>query len=311
MLRNALLYLSSQPAVFSFVRNNRMAKGFASRFVAGETLGSALEAVKRLNHRGITASLDLLGESVRNETEARESARHYIEILDRIKQSRLDANVSLKLTALGLDVGEEVCIANVQDILERAREHGSFVRIDMEGSDYTQRTLDIFYHRLFPSYRGNVGMVLQSYMYRCFSDVQEANAASARVRLCKGAYKEPASVAYPDKKDVDDSYLRCMRELLLNGHYPGIATHDERIVRETKRFARESQIASNRFEFQMLYGVRRDLQDRLVREGYRLRVYVPFGTQWYPYLMRRLAERPANVAFITGNVLKEIVGRRG
>jgi proline dehydrogenase len=181
----------------------------------------------------------------------------------------------------------------------------------MEGSDYTQRTLDIFYHRLFPSYRGNVGMVLQSYMYRCFSDVQEANAASARVRLCKGAYKEPASVAYPDKKDVDDSYLRCMRELLLNGHYPGIATHDERIVRETKRFARESQIASNRFEFQMLYGVRRDLQERLVREGYRLRVYVPFGTQWYPYLMRRLAERPANVAFITGNVLKEIVGRRG
>ncbi len=311
MLRNALLYLSAQPRVFSFVRHNRMAKGFASRFVAGETLDSALEAVKRLNDRRITASLDLLGESVRNETEARESARHYIEILDRIGQSRLDANVSLKLTAMGLDVGEEVCIANVQDILERARKHESFVRIDMEGSDYTQRTLDIFYHRLFPSYRGNVGLVLQSYMYRCFSDVQEANAAGARVRLCKGAYKEPASVAYPDKKEVDDSYMRCMRELLLNGHYPGIATHDERIIRETTRFARENQIASNRFEFQMLYGVRRDLQAKLVREGYRLRVYVPFGTQWYPYLMRRLAERPANVAFITGNVLKEIVGRRG
>lgn len=311
MLRNALLYLSAQPKVFSFVRHNRMAKGFASRFVAGETLDSALSAVKKLNDRGITASLDLLGESVRNETEARESARKYIEILDRIKQSGLDANVSVKLTAMGLDVGEEVCIANVQNILECARRNETFVRLDMEGSDYTQKTLDIFYQRLFPSYRGNVGIVLQSYMYRCFSDVQEANAAGARVRLCKGAYKEPASVAYPDKKDVDDSYLRSMRELLLNGNYPGIATHDERMIRETKRFARENQIASAKFEFQMLYGVRRDLQDKLVREGYRMRVYVPFGTQWYPYLMRRLAERPANVAFITGNVLKEIVGRRG
>lgn len=309
MLRNALLYLSSQPKVFSFVRHNRMARGFASRFVAGESLDTALEAVKRLNTRRITASLDLLGESVRNEKEARRSAQEYMRILDRIKKSRLDANVSVKLTAMGLDVSEELCIANMQDILERAREHETFVRIDMEGSDYTQTTLDIFYQRLFPSYRGNVGIVLQSYMYRCLSDVQEANAAGARVRICKGAYKEPASVAYPDKKDVDDSYLRSMRALLLDGHYPGIATHDERMIRETRRFARDNQIASNRFEFQMLYGVRRDLQDKLIREGYRVRVYVPFGTQWYPYLMRRLAERPANVAFITGNVLKEMVGR--
>jgi proline dehydrogenase len=197
----------------------------------------------------------------------------------------------------------------MQNILERAREHETFVRIDMEGSDYTQTTLDIFYHRLFPSYRGNAGIVLQSYLYRAFQDVQEANVAGARVRLCKGAYQEPESVAYAEKRNVDDSYLRCMRELLLNGHYPGIATHDERMVRETKRFARENDIAPDRFEFQMLYGVRRDLQEKLVREGYRMRVYVPFGTQWYPYLMRRLAERPANVAFITGNVLKEMVGR--
>jgi len=309
MLRNTLLYLSDQPKVFSFVRNNRMAKSFASRFVAGETLDTALDAVKRLNAKGITASLDLLGESVRNEAEARDTARQYIEMLDRIKQRKLDANVSLKLTAMGLDVSEELCIANVQDVVERAREHESFVRIDMEGSDYTQKTLDIFYHRLFPSYRGNVGIVLQSYLYRCFLDVEQANAAGARVRLCKGAYKEPISVAYPEKSDVDDSYLRSMRELLLNGHYPGIATHDERMVRETKRFARENQITSNRFEFQMLYGVRRDLQEKLVREGYRMRVYVPFGTQWYPYLMRRLAERPANMAFITGNVLREMVSR--
>jgi proline dehydrogenase len=309
MIRSALLYLSSQPRVFSFVRHNRMAKGFASRFVAGETLDTALEAAKRLNDKGITATLVLLGESVHNEKEARESSRQYIRMLDRIKESRLDANVSVKLTAMGLDIGEEICIANMQDILERARKHETFVRIDMEGSDYTQKTLDIFYNRLFPSYRGNVGIVLQSYLYRAFQDVQEANTAGARVRICKGAYKEPVSVAYPDKEDVDDSYLRCMRALLLDGNYPGIATHDERMVRETKRFARDNQIAASRFEFQMLYGVRRDLQQKLVREGYKMRVYVPFGTQWYPYLMRRLAERPANVAFITGNVLKEMVAR--
>lgn len=311
MLRSALLYLSSQPKVFSFVRHNRMAKGFASRFVAGETLDTALDAVKKLNAKGVSASLDLLGESVHNEKEARDSARQYIQILDRIKRSGLEANVSVKLTAMGLDVGEELCIANMQDILERARKHETFVRLDMEGSDYTQKTLDIFYNRFFPSYRGNVGIVLQSYMYRAFSDVEQANVVGARVRICKGAYKEPASVAYLDKKDVDDSYLRCMRALLLDGHYPGIATHDERMIRETKLFARENQIPSSRFEFQMLYGVRRDLQEKLVRDGYRLRVYVPFGTQWYPYLMRRLAERPANVAFITGNVLKEMVGRGG
>ncbi|HVD59359.1 MAG TPA: proline dehydrogenase family protein [Gemmatimonadaceae bacterium] len=309
MLRSALLYLSNQPKVFSFVRNNRMAKSFASRFIPGETLDSALDAVRKLNADGITASLDLLGESVRNEKEARDSAQQYIGMLDRIKESGVDANVSVKLTAMGLDIAEDLCVANMQNILDRAREHETFVRIDMEGSDYTQKTLDIFYNRLYPCYRGNVGIVLQSYLYRSFSDAQQANAAAARVRLCKGAYKEPASVAYPEKKDVDDSYLRCMRSLLLEGHYPGIATHDERMVRETKRFAIENDIKPDRFEFQMLYGVRRDLQHKLVREGYRMRVYVPFGTQWYPYLMRRLAERPANVAFMTASVLKEMVAR--
>ena len=309
MLRNALLYLSSQPKVFNFVRHNRMAKGFASRFVAGETLDTALAAVKQLNSKGITATLDLLGESVRNEKEARESARSYLEMLDRIQDGKLDANVSAKLTAMGLDISEDLCVSNMQDILERAREHNSFVRLDMEGSDYTQKTLDLFYERLYPSFRGNVGIVLQSYLYRTATDVEEANKASARVRLCKGAYKEPAAVAYPEKKDVDDSYLRCMHTLLTNGHYPGIATHDEAIVTETKRYAREHDIGNDKFEFQMLYGVRRDLQEKLVKEGYRMRVYVPFGTQWYPYLMRRLAERPANVAFITGNIVKEMVGR--
>ncbi len=309
MLRNALLYLSSQPQVFNFVRHNRMAKSFASRFVAGETLDTALDAVKQLNAKGITATLDLLGESVHNEAEARESARAYIEMLERIQAGKLNANVSVKLTAMGLDVSEDLCVANMQKILEKAREYSSFVRIDMESSEYTQKTLDLFYERLYPSYRGNVGIVLQSYLYRTSSDVEEANKASARVRLCKGAYKEPGTVAYPDKKDVDESYVRCMRSLLTNGHYPGIATHDEAMVRETKRFARESEISADQFEFQMLYGVRRDLQEKLVSEGYRMRVYVPFGTQWYPYLMRRLAERPANVAFITGNIVKEMVGK--
>jgi proline dehydrogenase len=309
MLRNALLYLSAQPNVFNFVRHNRMAKGFASRFVAGETLETALTAVKQLNSKGITATLDLLGESVRNEEEARESARAYLEMLDRIQEQRLNANVSVKLTAMGLDISEDLCVSNMQNIIERARDYESFVRLDMEGSDYTQKTLELFYERLYPSYRGNVGIVLQSYLYRTYSDVMDANKASARVRLCKGAYKEPATVAYPEKKDVDDSYLRCMRSLLKEGHYPGIATHDEAMVDATKRFARDNDIRTDQFEFQMLYGVRRDLQDKLVSEGYRMRVYVPFGTQWYPYLMRRLAERPANVAFITGNIVKEMVGR--
>lgn len=309
MLRNALLYLSSQPQVFKFVRRNAMAKSFASRFVAGETLETALAAVKQLNSQGITATLDLLGESVHNEGEARESARSYIQMLEEIRRQKLNANASVKLTAMGLDISEDLCVSNMQNILEKAREYETFVRLDMEGSDYTEKTLDLFYERLYPPYRGNVGIVLQSYLYRATSDVEIANNAAARVRLCKGAYKEPATVAYPDKKDVDESFVRCMKLLLADGHYPGIATHDEEIVNQTKRFARENDISNDRFEFQMLYGVRRDLQEKLVKEGHRIRVYVPYGTQWYPYLMRRLAERPANVAFITGNVIKEMVGR--
>jgi proline dehydrogenase len=310
MLRSALLYLSGQQRIFRFVRNNRLAKSFANRFVAGETIDTALAAVARLNTRGITASLDLLGESVHNETEARAAGDAYVTMLERIHKQKADANVSVKLTAMGLDISEDLCVAVMHKILQRAREYQTFVRIDMESSEYTQRTLDLFEQRLYPAYRENVGIVLQSYLYRTFADVERANLIKARVRLCKGAYMEPETVAYPDKKDVDTSYVRSMHELMVKGNYPGIATHDEAIIDEARRFARENQIAPNRFEFQMLYGVRRDLQEKLVREGYRMRVYVPFGTQWYPYLMRRLAERPANVAFLTGNVFKEIVGRR-
>jgi proline dehydrogenase len=310
MLRSALLYLSDQPQIFRFVRHNRLAKSFANRFVAGETLDTALAAVARLNERGITASLDLLGESVHNEAEARAAGQAYVNMLDRIYERRADTNVSVKLTAMGLDISEDLCVMIMQKILQRAREYQTFVRIDMEGSAYTQKTLDLFEQRLYPTYRENVGIVLQSYLYRTFADVERAIAIKARVRLCKGAYKEPETVAYPDKKDVDSNYIRCMQALLQRGNYPGIATHDEAMINATKRFATEQNIARDRFEFQMLYGVRRDLQHRLVREGYRMRVYVPFGSQWYPYLMRRLAERPANVAFITGNVIKEMVGGR-
>jgi proline dehydrogenase len=310
MLRSALLYLSNQPRIFKFVRNNRIAKSFANRFVAGETLETALAAVARLNGRGITASLDLLGESVHNEAEARAAGEAYVTMLDRIRDRKLNANVSVKLTAMGLDISEELCIATMHRILQRARDYGTFVRIDMESSEYTQRTLDLFEQRLYPAYRDHVGIVVQSYLYRTFADVERAIQLKARVRLCKGAYKEPETVAYPAKKDVDSNYVRSMQELMLKGNYPGLATHDEAIIKQAKRFAKENNIPPDRYEFQMLYGVRRDLQDRLVREGYRMRVYVPFGTQWYPYLMRRLAERPANVAFITGNVVKEMVGSR-
>jgi proline dehydrogenase len=310
MLRSALLYLSEQKRIFRFVRNNRLAKSFANRFVAGETLDTALEAVGRLNADGISASLDLLGESVHNEAEARAAGQAYVNMLDKIYERGADANVSVKLTAMGLDISEDLCVATMHKILQRAREYRTFVRIDMESSEYTQRTLDVFEQRLYPSFRENVGIVLQSYRYRTFADVERANLIKARVRICKGAYKEPETVAFPSKKDVDANYVRCMHALMLHGNYPGIATHDEAIIREARRFAKQNQIAPTRFEFQMLYGIRRDLQHQLVREGYRMRVYVPFGTQWYPYLMRRLAERPANVAFLTGNLVKEMVGNR-
>ena len=310
MLRNSLLWLSNQPRIFRFVRNNGIAKRFASRFVAGETLEEAIEAVRVLNARGITATLDLLGESVHNEAEARASGREYLALLDRIHQLKLDANVSLKLTAMGMDISEDLCVAIMREILERARGYGSFVRLDMESSEYTERTLQLFYDRLYPNWPENVGIVLQSYLYRTEQDTERANAARARVRLCKGAYKEPPSVAYPDKKDVDANYVKCMKLLMTRGNYPGLATHDEAIIEEAKRFAKEQAIGRDRFEFQMLYGVRRDLQDALVADGWRMRVYIPYGTQWYPYLMRRLAERPANLAFIAGNMARELLGGR-
>ena len=309
MLRSSLLFLSRQQRIFDFVKNVGFARQMASRFVAGETIATALAAVEQLNANGITASLDLLGESVANEAEARDTGRQYLEILDRIEQKKLQANVSVKLTALGQDISDELGLEIVRQVLERAKQYKSFVRLDMESSAYTDRTLDTFEQKLYPDFTENVGVVLQSALRRTLDDVERANRLKCRVRICKGAYLEPATVAFPDKADVDRNYVAAMHRLMEHGNYPGIATHDELIINEAKRFAKERGIASDRFEFQMLYGVRRDLQEQLVKEGYRMRVYVPFGSQWYPYLMRRLAERPANIAFMAGNIVKESLSR--
>lgn len=309
MLRSSLLYLSRQQRIFDFVKNVGFARKMASRFVAGETISTALAAVEQLNAKGITASLDLLGESVSSEAEARDTGRQYLEILDRIAQQKLQANVSVKLTALGQDISDELGLDVVRQVLERAKLYQSFVRLDMESSAYTDRTLDTFEQKLYPDFPKNVGVVLQSSLRRTLADVERANRLQCRVRICKGAYLEPATVAFPDKADVDRNYVEAMHRLMEHGNYPGIATHDEVIINEAKRFAKARGIASDRFEFQMLYGVRRDLQEQIVQEGYRIRVYVPFGSQWYPYLMRRLAERPANIAFMAGNIVKESFSR--
>jgi len=308
MLRTGLLWLSERPQVFRLLRRNGLARRFAARFVAGETVETAVEAARRLNRTGITATLDFLGESVTREPEAAQARETYLQLLDRIAQEGVQANLSVKLTQLGLDVGPELCLANMTALLERAKALDNFVRIDMESSHYTQRTLD-FFASLFDRYGRHCGVVIQSCLRRSEADLERLISMGARVRLCKGAYLEPPDVAFPAKADVDRNYIRLMEKLLTRGNYPALATHDVALIEHAKRFAREQQIPPSRFEFQMLYGVRRDLQTALRRQGYQVRVYVPFGTQWYPYLMRRLAERPANVAFILGNLIREAVHR--
>ena len=305
MLRRTFLYLSEQPQIFAFIRGNALARRLASRFVAGETIDSAAAAVRELNGRGIAASLDLLGESVTKADEARACADTVRRILDRIAADKLDCNVSVKLTQLGLDLDHGLCVENMRRILDRGRDVGISVRIDMESSAHTQRTLDLFERDLLPAYGDRVGIVVQSYLRRSAADIDRLIGLRARVRLCKGAYQEPATIAFPDKADVDRSYAELIEQLLERGHQPAVATHDPALIGRVRRFVEAKAIAADRFEFQMLYGIRRDLQEELRRAGYRVRVYVPFGTQWYPYLMRRLAERPANIAFILGNVVRE------
>ncbi len=309
-MRQGLLWLSEQPRIFDLVRRNGLARRFAARFVAGETVESAVEAARELARRGITATLDFLGESVTQEREAVAARDQYLLMLERMAASGVEVNVSLKLTQMGLDIAEELCADNLIRILERARRLGGFVRIDMEGSAYTQRTLDFFRNRLYERFGAHCGVVIQAMLRRSEADLADLIRLRARVRLCKGAYLEPPEVAFPDKADVDRNYVKLMERLLEEGNYPAIATHDEAILDHARRFADRRGIGPERFEFQMLYGVRRDLQVRLRKAGYRMRVYVPFGTQWYPYLMRRLAERPANIAFILGNLIRESVSRR-
>lgn len=310
LMRQGLLWLSERQGIFNFVRRNGLARRFASRFVAGESVEEGVAAAHELSRRGITSSLDLLGESITAEAAAAAARDQYLRMLDQMALGGVEVNVSVKLTQMGLDIGEALCEANMVLILEKARALGGFVRLDMEGSDYTQRTLDFFRERLFPRFGEHCGVVIQSMLRRAERDVEDLIALRARVRLCKGAYLEPPAVAFPDKADVDRSYVRLMERLLQEGNYPGLATHDEAIIGQAREFARRQGIGGDRFEFQMLYGVRRDLQEKLRQAGYNMRVYIPFGTQWYPYLMRRLAERPANIAFLLGNVIRESVPRR-
>lgn len=303
MLRASFLFLSRRRGLQRFVTRQRLTSSLAYRFVAGDQLDDAVRVVTDVNRRGWSASLDHLGENVTEEKAARSATDDYLAAFERIAAEKLDANVSVKLTQLGLDIAPELCQEMLTRVLQRAKQLNNFVRVDMEGALYTQRTLDLVLglHERFP----NCGVVLQSYLYRTPEDVLRANKAKVRVRLVKGAYDEPATVAFAKKADVDAKYEAEMRELLLNGVYPAIATHDDRLIEATKRFAREREINPDRFEFQMLYGIRRDLQDRLLREGYRVRIYVPYGTEWYPYLMRRLAERPANLLFIVRSLIRE------
>jgi proline dehydrogenase len=303
MLRQGFILLSKSSLARAFVTHAPFASAAARRFVAGETIDDAVRAARELNEAGMTVTMDYLGESVSDRTEATAAADQYLEIIDRIVAEKIDGNVSLKLTQMGQDIDEEFLHGNVGRVLDRAASHDMFVRFDMESSDYVQRTLD-FFGRLWDDGRRNTGVVFQSMLRRTETDVLWANERGIRVRLCKGAYAEPATVAFPEKKDVDASFVRCTHLLLEHGTYPGIATHDERMIEATKAFAREQGISPDRFEFQMLYGVRRDLQRQLIEEGWRVRIYIGFGTAWYPYFMRRLAERPANVFFIARQIFK-------
>lgn len=303
MLRASFLYLSHRRGLQRFVTRQRLTSALAYRFVAGDRLDDAVRAVTELNRRGWSASLDHLGENVTEEKAARSATDDYLAAFERIASERMNANVSVKLTQLGLDISPDLCRELLTRVVQRAQQLDNFVRIDMEGSAYTQRTLDLVLelHEQYP----NCGVVLQSYLYRTAADVARVNAAKVRVRLVKGAYDEPPDLAFPKKADVDAHFEADMRELLSKGTYPAIATHDDRLIEATRQYAREQGIATDRFEFQMLYGIRRDLQERLLRDGYRVRTYVPYGTEWYPYLMRRLAERPANLLFIVRSLVRE------
>jgi proline dehydrogenase len=302
--RNTLLFLSRQEGLKDFATRFKPFQRMTARFVAGEDIETTIRAIREINAHNCTATFDHLNEGVTSAAETEGEVREYLKVLRAIDETGIKSNVSIKLTQFGLGFDAELAYRNARTIVEEAARRGNFVRVDMEDSSVTQVTLDIF-RRLRSEFDLNtVGIVVQSYLRRTESDVHDLLKIPARIRLCKGAYNEPPEVAFPDKRDVDDNYVRCMKLLLASGVYHGIATHDERMIAATKAFAREQGIDKSAFEFQMLYGVRRDLQVGLAREGYNVRVYVPYGKTWYPYFMRRLAERPANVWFVLKNMMK-------
>jgi len=305
MFRSIFIALSESRILRNIAERSRIGRRLSSRFVAGMTVDDALAATTAVNNLGMSVSVDNLGENVTNAAEAQQSAALYHEMLDRITERKLNANVSLKLTHMGLDVDEKLAREIVSDLVAHAARLQNFVRIDMEGSPYTEKTLQVVreLHRR-DGHAGRVGAVIQSYLYRSEDDVRRLCQERIRIRLCKGAYKEPPEIAFQKKEDVDANFVKLMKILLQSGTYHGIATHDPKMIDATIAFAHSEKIRPDVFEFQMLYGVRRDLQQQLVRDGWGMRVYIPFGTEWYPYLMRRLAERPANAIFILKSLLR-------
>jgi proline dehydrogenase len=301
-MRTLFLFLSRQKHLRNWMETSGTARRLSARFVAGDTLPEALETCQRINAEGIRITVDHLGENVTSLAEAAASRDAYLQALGEIVQRGIQGNVSLKLTQFGMDLSLEECRANVEQLVAQAARLDNFVRVDMESSEYTDRTLELVTD-LHARY-GAVGTVIQSYLYRSRKDVEMLCSRGIRVRLCKGAYLEPPAVAFQRKADVDRNFVELMQLLLESGTYPAIATHDEKMIAATEQFAASRKIARDAFEFQMLYGIRRDIQERLVAQGYRLRLYVPYGAAWYPYFMRRLAERPANVFFILRNLMR-------
>lgn len=304
LTRSALIYLSRHEGLKDFAARFSFFKKLTTRFVAGETIDEAVDFIRELNAEGCTASFDHLNESVAEAAEAEAEVAEYLEILRRIDETGIRSNVSIKLSQFGLQLDPELAYQNARAVVVDAARRGNFVRVDMEGSKDTQNTIDIFKRLRGEFGLNDVGIVLQSYLHRTYADAQELVKLPARIRICKGAYNEPPEVAFPDKKDVDENYVRVMQLLLASGIYHGIATHDPKMIEATVDFSQRQGIAKSAFEFQMLYGIRRDLQRQLAKDGYNLRVYVPYGRHWYPYFMRRLAERPANIWFVLKNLLK-------
>ena len=294
--------MSEQPRIEQLATNLQVSRRVALRFVAGEKISEAVDALRVLNRKGFSATLDYLGEMVTNREDAAKATDEYLNALRQISLCQLNSNVSLKLTQFGLGIEEDFCASNVEQVVKLASELNNFVRMDMEGSAYTESTLRIF-TRLRRQYE-NVGIVIQAYLFRSEKDIEDTLQLGGRIRLCKGAYKEPPEISFKEKSKTDSNFIKLMKILLKSGIYHGIATHDPAMITATKEFARSENIPQDRYEFQMLYGVRRDLQEALLKEGYRVRIYVPYGDEWYSYLMRRMAERPANLFFVLRNLVR-------